>query len=134
MRLSGWARLWIVLLVPIVGLVVWARVSNEQWQGRRDCGGPCDFRPVIVSEDQLREVRSLYPQYNDIGDAELKDGLRRAKERHNAKVGVHRDRLARAVWEPLVGGLIAFAVAMIAKSAAIWVWRGFRSSPPPAAP
>lgn len=37
-----------------------------------------------------------------------------------------------AAWvSPAVGVAIAFALAMMAKSAALWVWRGFRPTPNP---
>jgi hypothetical protein len=125
-RLSGWARLWIVILLPVWAFATLSMVSqvNDWWRHSACTWNGCDeYQPARGQWDVNGEpIRIREPWLQEVRAEQQRRALLRAE---------HHERLVRAFAFPAAGVLIAFALAMIAKSAAIWVWRGFRPNPPP---
>lgn len=121
-RLSGWARLWIVLLAPIWLISVAVNIGQENsnwpyvcdWKG---CAGYVETPPAPQRDDD--QGTSTYR-------LERAADLRAELTRRASLTANHQQKLVTGLVGPTIGVLIAFVVAMLIKVAALWVWRGFR--------
>jgi hypothetical protein len=115
-RLSGWARLSIVIasLFWIAGTTLSLTSEFSRWDYEcnwPDCPGYKQSRDVAYKSDQQRPTR-LEAQ------AELNRRLFLQAE--------HQGRLIAAVRDPFLIATIVFLLLMLAKSTALWIWRGFK--------
>jgi len=88
-----------------------------------------------IADAELSDIEQqtgLYRlHYNDegepiAGDQYTLDMVQHEIERRATARRVHEERLRSAFVTPTIGVVLFFALMMLAKSAAIWVWRGFR--------
>lgn len=122
LRLSGWARLWIVIVIPIWAIATWFSVAAETERWRADCNwNGCPNYFEAPREDLVRAGAN---------PAELieptLDQVRSERGRRERVTAQHNERLLFAYTSPALGAFVAFLVAILSKSAALWVWRGFR--------
>lgn len=136
-RLSGWARLWIVLLVPVWAVSTWVAVSGEiyNWERYRCNWNGCpQYAPRgFPHMGDLAEAAdgSLItpPEREPITEAQRQAQLFEIDREIARREYIRRQQesaLMRAIVMPFIASVGAFALLIVAKSAAIWVWRGFR--------
>lgn len=127
-RLSGWARLWIVILVPIWGLGIWSGISGENHSWERYT---CDWKGCPFYVERVRYYDDAGEPLRSAADFETLEGLAptvvaQERDRRQRLTSQHEQRLVQIPTDWTIGVVVAFLIAMIAKSAALWVWRGFR--------
>jgi hypothetical protein len=75
--------------------------------------------PIETKREIIASVKLQY-------DAERKtEALAELKRRNDLRLQ-HTQRLASAVFSPALVAALTFVLAMFAKSAVLWIWRGFR--------
>lgn len=183
-RLSGWARLWIVLIAPVWAISTWSNLAAEHERWLQACDWPgCPnfdwsktkirvegevygfvYRPVrpldeteqeasrrvnlihqltmerITRSDQsalasqnVKWIRTLVSVSNGdsfsfegfLSDQDLKNAAR--DELFVPKERKHYQRMFFSLISSAALAMLAFALAMLARPAALWVWRGFRA-------
>lgn len=129
-RLSGWARLWIVILVPVWSGFTAFNLYREQERWRSACNwaGCAHYSEPIHYDDNGQRVifPSEFVEFADDPPESAVEWVEAEKARRESASTLHHHQVITSIAYPLVGALLAFVLAMIAKSAVIWVWRGFR--------
>jgi hypothetical protein len=120
--LSGWARLWLVLLAPF-----WLWTSFHAVKGEIK-----SWEPIFQS------VENLLPEIGIIEENPAKEAERISREAESRRL--YEKHLQEAKWERniavasqfLLSTLkiaLVFGLAMTARSVLIWVWQGFKPLP-----
>ena len=121
--LSGWARLWIVILVPIWVIAVGISLNFEITLNK-------NLRIYTIQDPKGRIIK--------FESLDAKTALHKADEWGHANPNVKNtyfqqltpylnryQRFIVAVINPTLWIILIFALAMLAKRAVTWVWQGF---------
>lgn len=156
-RLSGWARLWIVVFGLFWAFSAWSNVAveRENWRTVCDWAG-CPSHPVVTSAPRFASRGKLVTDSSTEIEVTASEGtslqLRKVKmpeyvaraieaDKQAQKVAAsdelkrrsdlrfqHFQRLASGILSPAMYAVLAFVFAMVAKAAVLWIWRGFKPS------